>query len=689
MIKKILAIMLILCLVSVVPASADNGDDEGIVEKFVAKLTTMTLTDEEREDYYNNYDSTSGTDTTVTTDDEIVTTTNDDGTVTTTVDDDETVTTTVEDSTTDDVTLDDDYYEDNYEYTDPSGMPSDYPYPVEVWEYYNGDNYQTSYVTKDYYYNNPYRNYNNWNYNEHRSNNWNYNEYYSNNYNEQNSVNHNYYYNYNYQTPTTTAPLPSVPVTELVTRPDGTVEVVKKEYFYNYDTGSYEQLDIETPQIAPYKQEIDSTNFGTDADQSEDILKQYRLESALRVLDHKIATTTEVDELNSLTEKREELIGIYGTDGEVDEEKEEEFKKSFEKELEIELEDAFDVEDKVVINYDETSEDLKKMQERNEMRYKKMFVMSSDETALENIDGVTIINEFENGYIIEVPVDQINEVVTDDCVDKAVDEHSINKYQEMEQQRIAQDYEFLELSQEKLEVTPSEIEEAKEAGRVGLVELGVDATNPYAYYFQSVDQMPEVTTLDEAYMASASIIYLHDIDLWGTNEKWVSPNVVYSDTASMATNPSGLPVSDCEEHAISFVAMARGLGIPAEDVRVVTGYVEIDEQKYGHAWSQIKIGDKWMNVEPTSGSYIDENGEVKEVKPLGLNYYDTKIYPSLEIWSYFNDQYYVDADGGNAPEDWVITETAYSVGGAMSPTVGGYFDGIIDWISSTMYTLTN
>ena len=157
----------------------------------------------------------------------------------------------------------------------------------------------------------------------------------------------------------------------------------------------------------------------------------------------------------------------------------------------------------------------------------------------------------------------------------------------------------------------------------------------------------------------------------------------------MKANPTSLPVSDCEEHAMCFVAMCRAMGTEPENVRVATGYVEINGKKFGHAWTQLKINDKWLNVEPTSGSYVNENGEIVKSNGLGLYYYNTKIYPSLEVWSYFNDQYYVDSTGGNAPSDWKITETAYAVSGSINPSVQGYITNLINFLQGFIYNLLN
>ncbi len=59
---------------------------------------------------------------------------------------------------------------------------------------------------------------------------------------------------------------------------------------------------------------------------------------------------------------------------------------------------------------------------------------------------------------------------------------------------------------------------------------------------------------------------------------------------------------DCTEHAVLTAAMCRAVGIPA---RVVFGIVYVDElgdRKHifgGHAWTRVRIGDKWVGLDAT------------------------------------------------------------------------------------------
>ncbi len=75
-------------------------------------------------------------------------------------------------------------------------------------------------------------------------------------------------------------------------------------------------------------------------------------------------------------------------------------------------------------------------------------------------------------------------------------------------------------------------------------------------------------------------------------------SVGYASAAEVASSRQG----DCTEHAVLTAAMCRAVGIPA---RVVFGLVYVDEfldRKHvfgGHAWTEARIGDKWIGLDAT------------------------------------------------------------------------------------------
>lgn len=56
------------------------------------------------------------------------------------------------------------------------------------------------------------------------------------------------------------------------------------------------------------------------------------------------------------------------------------------------------------------------------------------------------------------------------------------------------------------------------------------------------------------------------------------------------------PRGDCTEHGVLAVALLRRLGVPA---RGVTGWVGLGETLGLHFWVEVKLGDRWVPVDPT------------------------------------------------------------------------------------------
>jgi hypothetical protein len=73
---------------------------------------------------------------------------------------------------------------------------------------------------------------------------------------------------------------------------------------------------------------------------------------------------------------------------------------------------------------------------------------------------------------------------------------------------------------------------------------------------------------------------------------------------------------DCTEHAVLLTALARAVGVPA---RVVTGIVVVEAaggaRGFGHAWSEIHHGGRWVPVDATP---IGDAGETIALVPLAL-----------------------------------------------------------------------
>ncbi len=164
------------------------------------------------------------------------------------------------------------------------------------------------------------------------------------------------------------------------------------------------------------------------------------------------------------------------------------------------------------------------------------------------------------------------------------------------------------------------------------------------------------------YQEAVSWVWVPDIILNNQEEKWLSPHYFLTQTPKLATNPvKGKIASDCESQAYTLVSALRASGIPAEEVRVVTGQVNFGGVTGGHAWVELydKNSQSWFQLEPTSGNYYDsETGKLVISSGLPFEYFKTYKYPSVQIWTYFNDKYFFDNNRrqGNAPDSWLTQE---------------------------------
>ncbi len=184
---------------------------------------------------------------------------------------------------------------------------------------------------------------------------------------------------------------------------------------------------------------------------------------------------------------------------------------------------------------------------------------------------------------------------------------------------------------------------------------------PYQDYITPSD--PAITQLSnlvngkvEAYRAAVSWVWVSDATLHGEEEKWLTPHVFLQDTPGYQTNPAKpRQASDCEEQANTLVSLLRAEGVSAENVRVVLGEVDFGMEAGGHAWVEVYENGEWLALEATSGPYFDDNSQImNERKGMSYTYYETRAYPSVEIWFYYNDVYYSDFihDEENAPGHW-------------------------------------
>jgi hypothetical protein len=164
--------------------------------------------------------------------------------------------------------------------------------------------------------------------------------------------------------------------------------------------------------------------------------------------------------------------------------------------------------------------------------------------------------------------------------------------------------------------------------------------------------------IQEIYAESLGWVWISDTDLWGETEKWLYPEEFLTETADLSSNPTGEIASDCEDQANTLASALIADGMNPENVRMVLGLVDFDGTTGGHAWVQIYEDGQWIDLDATSGAYYtDETGYISNYYEIPYNYFKYRDYPSVEIWAYYNNKYYLDAETGqgNAPPSWSKT----------------------------------
>ncbi|MHC1753857.1 MAG: transglutaminase-like domain-containing protein [Methanosarcina sp.] len=170
----------------------------------------------------------------------------------------------------------------------------------------------------------------------------------------------------------------------------------------------------------------------------------------------------------------------------------------------------------------------------------------------------------------------------------------------------------------------------------------------------------------EVYKAALSWTWVSDETLNNAEEKWLTPTEFLEETPAYSSNPVyGEPASDCEEQANSLASLL----IASEEynestVRVAVGKVDFGDISGGHAWVEVYENGEWFPLDPTDGPYYDdENSELMSADASEIDYdkYSNNIYPAVEIWYYYNNEYFIDLGTqiGNAPVSWNKNPKSY------------------------------
>lgn len=162
--------------------------------------------------------------------------------------------------------------------------------------------------------------------------------------------------------------------------------------------------------------------------------------------------------------------------------------------------------------------------------------------------------------------------------------------------------------------------------------------------------------VENAYRAATNWVYVSEQTLNGVPDLWLSPREFLTGSPEYSRNPvPGEVAGDCEEQANTLVSIFRALGVPPEQVRVVLGYVNPDNEEKGHVWVELLSSGQWLALDPSSGPrWDDAGGTFLRREGLPFDYFTGHGYPVTRVSTYYNDEYRLDAatGEGNAPEWW-------------------------------------
>lgn len=148
-------------------------------------------------------------------------------------------------------------------------------------------------------------------------------------------------------------------------------------------------------------------------------------------------------------------------------------------------------------------------------------------------------------------------------------------------------------------------------------------------------------------------------------QQWVATHLQFD--AGLAVAPASEVVRDrrgsCVAYAVLTAALARALGIPA---RVILGYVYVDNIFGGHAWTEVRVGGRWLPIDAAlygagtadaarialvrHGGELGIGSGTKELSQLSGNL-------SIRIEGYTLDGHSVTVPSGAAP--WTVSGHQY------------------------------
>jgi len=190
---------------------------------------------------------------------------------------------------------------------------------------------------------------------------------------------------------------------------------------------------------------------------------------------------------------------------------------------------------------------------------------------------------------------------------------------------------------------------------------------PYEDAIQSYLEGEGLEDKYDIYETAISWVWVSDLTLTGRQEEWLTPSEFLYDTPEYSSNPlSGTIVSDCEDQANTLASLLIASGEYNEgSVRVVIGEVSFGDVTGGHAWVEVYEDGQWFPLDATVGPYYDDDSEeliVPDISESDYYYFRDEGYTVLEIWYYYNNEYFIDLENdlGNAPDNWMSISSSYS-----------------------------
>ncbi len=114
--------------------------------------------------------------------------------------------------------------------------------------------------------------------------------------------------------------------------------------------------------------------------------------------------------------------------------------------------------------------------------------------------------------------------------------------------------------------------------------------------------------------------------------RWVYGHVSYTHTTEeVASAVLASAEGDCSEYTLLFVAMARAAGIPARRVVGLAYTYNDGEPAFGyHAWAEVEIDGRWVQVDPTWNETVADATHVKLSE--GDSNYWHQAAGNIQVW---------------------------------------------------------